>query len=311
VLPAVGRSRYGRSRRAQSKSACFGLEPTPLFRLVWNRFGKDFGGQVTSRVRTSRSSFATPRQGDNWPTAQPIWYARRWMSFATFGDLATKLAQKATDGIPIVALGDDLLGSGLIGSLSRPAGNTTGISILAAELSAKRLELLQMMVPGLSRVAGLWDPSTGPSQVGMSENAARAMKLKLQILEVGRREDLDAAFRAARDGQLQALSVFSSPVLASLHREIIDRAAEYRLPAIYQWREHAEARGLMSYGPSLPAMWEQDGALVAKVLKGAKPSEMPVEQPSKFELVINLKTARALGLTVSNQMQLLADEVIE
>ena len=167
------------------------------------------------------------------------------------------------------------------------------------------------MVPGLSRVAGLWDPSTGPSQVGMSENAARAMKLKLQILEVGRREDLDAAFHAARHGQLQALSVFSSPVLASLHVEIIDRATEYRLPAIYQWREHAEAGGLMSYGPSLPAMWEQDGALVAKVLKGAKPSEMPVEQPTKFELVVNLNTARALGLTVSNQMQLLADEVIE
>jgi ABC-type uncharacterized transport system substrate-binding protein len=230
---------------------------------------------------------------------------------ATFGDNATKIAQEATDTIPIVALGDDLLGSGLIGSLSRPGGNTTGISILAAELSAKRLELLQTIVPGLSRVAGMWDPSTGPSQVGMSENAARAMKLKLQILEVRRREDLDGAFRAARDGQLQALSIFSSPFLASLYREIIDRAAEYRLPAIYQWREHAEAGGLMSYGASLPAMWEQDGALVAKVLKGAKPSDLPVEQPSKFELVINLKTARALGLNVSNQMQMLADEVIE
>jgi putative ABC transport system substrate-binding protein len=199
----------------------------------------------------------------------------------------------------------------LIGSLSRPGGNTTGISILSAELSAKRLELLQTLVPGLSRVAGLWDPATGPSQVGMSENAARAMKLKLQILEVRHREDLDGAFRAARDGQLQALSIFSSPFLASLYREIIDRAAEYRLPAIYQWREHAEAGGLMSYGASLPAMWEQDGALVAKVLKGAKPSELPVEQPSKFELVINLKTAKTLGLNVSNQMQMLADKVIE
>ena len=137
------------------------------------------------------------------------------------------------------------------------------------------------------------------------------MKLKLQILEVRRREDLNGAFRAARDSQLQALSIFSSPFLASLYREIIDRAAEYRLPAIYQWREHAEAGGLMSYGASLPAMWEQDGALVSKVLKGAKPSDLPVEQPSKFELVINLKTAKALGLNVSNQMQMLADQVIE
>jgi putative ABC transport system substrate-binding protein len=230
---------------------------------------------------------------------------------ATFGDNATRVAQDATGTIPIVALGDDLLGSGLIGSLSRPGGNTTGISILAAELSAKRLELLQTIVPGLSRVAGLWDPSTGPSQVGMSENAARAMKLNLQILEVRRREDLDGAFRVARDAQLQALSIFSSPFLASLYRQIIDRAAEYRLPAIYQWREHAEAGGLISYGASLPAMWEQDGALVAKVLKGAKPSDLPVEQPSKFELIVNLKTAKALGLNVSNQMQMLADEVIE
>jgi putative ABC transport system substrate-binding protein len=230
---------------------------------------------------------------------------------ATFGDSATKIAQQATSTIPIVSLADDLLGSGLIGSLSRPGANTTGITILAPELSAKRLELLSTIVPGLARVAGLWDPTTGGSQVAMSENAARTMKLKLQILEVTPRDDLDGVFRAARDAQAQAVNVFSSPFLASLYLEIINRAAEYRLPTIYQWREHAEAGGLISYGPSLPVMWEQDGALVAKVLKGAEPSGLPVEQPTKFELVINLKTARALGLTVSNQMQLLADEVIE
>src|SRR6516165_4225966 len=230
---------------------------------------------------------------------------------ATFGDGGTKIAQGATSTIPIVTIGDDLLGSGLIGSLSRPGANTTGISIVAAELSAKRLELLSTIAPGLSRVVGLWDPTTGPSQVAMTENAARTMKLKLQILEVAHRDDLDGAFRAARDGQAQAVNVFSSPFLASLYREIIDRAAEYRLPAIYQWKEHAEAGGLMSYGPSLPAMWEQDGALVAKVLKGAKPSDLPVEQPSKFELVINLKIAKALGLTVSRDFLLIADDVIE
>ena len=230
---------------------------------------------------------------------------------ATFGDGGTKIAQGATGTIPIVTIGDDLLGSGLIGSLSQPGNNTTGITILGPELGAKRLELLSTIVPGLSSVAILWDPISGPSQVAISENAARTMKLKLQILEVAHRDDLDSAFRAARDGRAQAVNVFSSPFLASLYREIIDRAAEYRLPAIYQWREHVEAGGLMSYGPSLPAMWEQDGALVAKVLKGAKPSDLPVEQPSKFELVINLKTARALGLSVSNQMQMLADEVIE
>jgi putative tryptophan/tyrosine transport system substrate-binding protein len=230
---------------------------------------------------------------------------------ATFGDGPTKIAQGASSTIPIVTIGDDLLGSGLIGSLSRPGGNTTGISIIAAELSAKRLELLSTIVPGLSKVAGLWDPTTGPSQVAMSENAARTMKLKLQILDVAHRGDLDGAFHAARDGQAQAVNVFSSPFLASLYREIIDRAAEYRLPTIYQWKEHAEAGGLMSYGPSLPAMWEQDGAMVARVLKGAKPSDLPVEQPTKFELVINLKTAKALGLTISRDFLLVADEVFE
>jgi putative ABC transport system substrate-binding protein len=229
----------------------------------------------------------------------------------TSGELATKLAQQITSTVPIVALSDDLLGSGLIGSLSRPGGNTTGLTILSPELSAKRLQLIQSVVPGISRVACLWDPATGAAQTAMSENAARATKVKLQILEVRHRDDIDRAFRAARDGQAQALNVFSSPFLSSLYREIIDRAAEYRLPAIYQWREHTEAGGLMSYGPSLPAMWQQAGAFVAKVLNGAKPSDLPVEQPTKFELLINLKTANALGLTVPLSMQMAADEIIE
>jgi ABC-type uncharacterized transport system substrate-binding protein len=230
---------------------------------------------------------------------------------ATFGDGPTKIAQAASSTVPIVTIGDDLLGSGLIGSLSRPGGNTTGISIIAAELSAKRLELMSTIVSGLSRVVCLWDPSSGPSQVAMTENAARTMKLKLQILEIKHRDDLDGAFRAARDYQAQAVNVFSSPFLASLYKDVIDRAAEYRLPAIYQWREHAEAGGLMSYGPSLPSMWEQDGAMVARILKGVKPSDMPVEQPTKFELIINLKTAKTLGLTISRDFLLVADEVIE
>jgi putative tryptophan/tyrosine transport system substrate-binding protein len=163
----------------------------------------------------------------------------------TNGELATKLAQQVTSTVPIVALSDDLLGAGLIGSLSRPGGNTTGLTILSPELSAKRLQLIQTVVPGISRVACLWDPATGAAQTAMSENAARATKVKLQILEVRHRDDIDRAFRAAHDGQAQALNVFSSPFLAS----IIDRAVEYRLPAIYQWREHTEAGGLMCYGP--------------------------------------------------------------
>src|SRR6266487_2637013 len=137
------------------------------------------------------------------------------------GDLAPKVAQQATETIPIVAISDDILGAGVIASLSRPGGNTTGLTILAPELSAKRLEVLRDIIPGLSRVTALHDPTNGTSQVTMAESAARALDVKLQVLEVRRRENVAGAVRAARDSQAEALNVFSSPVLSSLHREII------------------------------------------------------------------------------------------
>jgi putative tryptophan/tyrosine transport system substrate-binding protein len=227
------------------------------------------------------------------------------------GDLAPRVAQQATDTVPIVAISDDILGAGLIASLSRPGGNTTGLTILSPELSAKRLEVLGDIIPGLSRVTALWDPTTGASQVTMTESAARSLNLELQVLEVRRREDVAGVVRAARNSQAGALNVFSSPFLASLHREIIAFAAEYRLPAIYQWKEHAEAGGLVSYGRSLAEMWRQSAIMVAKVLKGAKPAELPVEQPTKCELAVNLRTAKSLDLTIPPSVLLRADEVIE
>jgi putative ABC transport system substrate-binding protein len=229
----------------------------------------------------------------------------------TAGDFAPRVAQQATETIPIVVISDDILGAGVVVSLSRPGGNTTGLTILSPELSAKRLEVLRDIIPGLSRVTALWDPTTGASQVTMTESAAQSLNLKLQVLEVRRREDVAAVVRAARDSQAEALNVFSSPFLAALHREIIAFAGEYRLPAIYQWKEHAEAGGLVSYGPSLAAMWRQSAIIVAKVLKGAKPADLPVEQPAKLELVVNAKTAQALGLTIPPSILLRADEVIE
>ena len=229
----------------------------------------------------------------------------------TFGDQAPRIAQLATHTIPIVTMSDDILGSGLIANLSHPGGNITGVAILSPELSAKRLELLQEILPGMLRVAALWDPATGTSQVTMTESAARSLKIKLQIVEVRHRDDIARAFRAARDGQAEAVNVLSSPFLASLYREIIDVAAEYRLPAIYQWKEHTEAGGLISYGPSLAGMWRQTATIVIKVLRGAKPADLPVEQPTKFELIINLKTAKALGITVPPSLLTRADDVIE
>jgi len=227
------------------------------------------------------------------------------------GDLAPKVAQQATETIPIVAGGDDILGAGVVASLSRPGGNTTGLTILSPELSAKRLEILRDIIPGLSRVTALSDPTTGASQATITTSAALSLNLKLQVLEVRRREDVAGAVRAARNSQAEALNVFSSPILASLHREIIAFAAEYRLPAIYQWKEHVEAGGLVSYGPNLAAIWREFGIIVAKLLKGVKPADLSVEQPTKFELVVNLRTAKSLDLTIPPSVLLRADEVIE
>ena len=189
----------------------------------------------------------------------------------TAGDLATKVAQRATATIPIVALADDMLAAGLVTSLSRPGGNTTGLTILASELSAKRLELLKNIFPGISRVAALWDPTTGTSQVTVTKEAAQSLNVNLQILEVRNRDDLARAFEAAMKEHAEALDTFSSPFLASLYREIISFAAENRLPAIYQWREHAEAGCLASYGPSLSETWRQSALIVTKISGALSP----------------------------------------
>ena len=210
-----------------------------------------------------------------------------------------------------MAISDDILGAGLVASLAHPDANTTGLTIMSPELSAKRLEVLQEMIPAMSRVAALWDPTTGASQVTQTERAAKSLNLNLQVLEVRRREDVVSAFRAARDGRADAINVFSSPFLASLFREIIVLSTEYRLPAIYQWKEHVEAGGLVSFGPSLAAMFRQTATIVIKILKGAKPADLPVEQPTKFELAVNARTATALGFGIPPWILVRADEVIE
>jgi putative ABC transport system substrate-binding protein len=227
------------------------------------------------------------------------------------GDHASRAVQAATNTIPIVAITDDILGAGIVRNLARPGGNTTGLTIFSPELNAKRLDVLRELIPRLTRVTALWDASTAPSQIVATQNSARLLNINLEILEVRRREDLAAAFKTAIDERAQALNVFSSHFLSSLYREIIALAAEHRLPAIYQLRDHVEAGGLVSYGPSLAGVWRQFGILTAKVLRGAKPAELPIEQPRKLELVVNAKTAKSLGLTIPSAVLLRADEVIE
>jgi putative ABC transport system substrate-binding protein len=229
---------------------------------------------------------------------------------ASFGDLAPRMAQHATKVIPIVALADDFVGAGLVPNLGHPGGNMTGVTIFSPELSAKRLTLLKELLPKASRIAVLWDPVID-TQLKATEEAARVLGVKLQVLEVRGRADLAKALQAARDGRAEALNVFASPLLSSLQAKIMELAAANRLPAIYQWREHAQAGGLLSYGPSASDMWRQTARVVGKILKGAKPGELPIEQPTTFELAINLKTAKALGLTIPPSLLARADQVIE
>ena len=248
---------------------------------------------------------------DRLPELAAALVQRNVRVIATSGDLATRVVQKATTTIPIVAFTDDLVGAGLIASLARPGGNTTGISILSPELNVKRLEFLQQVSPTISRVAALWDPATGTAQLKDIEVAARLLAVQLRIIEVRGPDDLESAFQTVNKERAEALNVMASPLLASLSQKIIDLAAKSRLPAIYQWGEHAAAGGLMSYGPILLETWRQTGLLVGRVLKGAKPADLPVERPAKFELVINLKTAKSLGITIPQSMLLRADRVIE
>jgi putative ABC transport system substrate-binding protein len=232
-------------------------------------------------------------------------------AITAFGDFAPRLVHEQTKTIPIIAISDDILATGLVDSLSHPGGNTTGLTILSQELSAKRLAVLHEMAPRISRVAALWDPTTGASQVEATEAAARSLNLSLEVFEVRHRGHLVDAFRKARAGDADGLNVLASPSLSSLFREIIDLAAEHRLPAIYQWREHVDAGGLLSYGPGLTAMFRQAGTIAVKVLKGAKPIDLPIEQPTKFELAVNARTAKALGIAMPPSLLVSADEVIE
>jgi putative tryptophan/tyrosine transport system substrate-binding protein len=230
---------------------------------------------------------------------------------ATFGDHAAQAAQQATTTIPIVAMTDNLVEAGLVASLARPGGNVTGVTIIAPELSAKRLELLKEVVPKVSRVAALWDPSTGRPQVQALEVAAQSLAIQLQVLEVRGADEIASAFAALHKGGAEALNVLASPLLHAQRQTIIEHAAKHQLPAIYQWQESAEDGGLMSYGPILLELFRRHGVFVGKILKGAQPRELPVEQPARFELVINLKTAKELGLTIPPLLLFRADKVIE
>jgi len=227
---------------------------------------------------------------------------------------ATQAAQQATKTIPIVmTLVSDPVQSGLVVNLARPGGNATGLSFMHPELSRKRLELLKEILPKIARVAVLSNPSNPntPPLMRETEAAARAMRVQLQVVEVRDSTQLDGAFAAMIRDRAGALVVTPDSVFLDQRRRIVDLAAKSRLPAMYPWREPVDAGGLMAYGASGPDILRRAAVYVDKIVKGAKPGDLPVEQPAKFELVINLKTAKALGLKIPPAVLARADQVIE
>ena len=232
----------------------------------------------------------------------------------TGGTPAAQALKAATSTIPIVmAIIGDPVAAGLVGNLARPSGNVTGFSIVAPELGGKRLELLKEIVPGVSAIAVLLNNRNPQSQIELKEmrSAAQAMGLQLYPAEISTEVGLEDAFAAMNKAAVQALVVLTDPILFSLRKKAVDLANRNRLPAMYFFQGFAEEGGLMSYGPSDADLFRRSAGYVDRILKGAKPGDLPIEQPTKFELFINLGAARMLGVTVPESFLLRADKVIE
>jgi putative tryptophan/tyrosine transport system substrate-binding protein len=232
----------------------------------------------------------------------------------TVGGTATLAAKKAGVTMPIVFSNvGDPVGTGIVSSLARPGGNITGLSMMAPDLDGKRLELLKEAFPKVARLAFLWVPvdSRGNLALTEMEAAAKALGLKLQSLEVRVLEDFDGAFaRAKRDGA-QALITFPSALINTQQRQVLDFAAKNRLPAMYPYSEFVEAGGLMSYAPNITDLFRRAADFVDKILKGTKPADLPIDQPKKFDFIINLKTAKQIGVTIPPNVLARADKVIK
>ena len=242
---------------------------------------------------------------------------RRVDAIVVLATPAARAARIATSAIPIVAIGmADPVDDELVSSLARPGGNVTGTTFLGPELVSKRLHLLKEIVPNLSRVVVLWHPQaygerTMAGMLKEIDSAAESMGIKLRLVPAASPSDLDGAFATIARERAGGLIVFPSPMLFSQYARIATLAANNHLPAMYAAREAVAFGGLVSYGVNLPDLSRATAVYLDKILKGAKPSELPVQQPTKFELVINLKAAKALGLTISRDFLLIADEVIE
>ena len=304
-------------------------QPAKIARVGWLSPGSGTSDQ------SFLASFRDGLRELGWVVGQNIAIEPRWAegTFERLPDLAVELvrlkvdvivasvtqaslaAKRATRTIPIVMVGvGDPLGSGLVDSLARPGGNITGPSSMLAEASAKQLALLKETVPAASPVAVLWNPANPVWQkaaLNQTEVAARALSLRLQLIEARGPDELEGAFAAMTKERAGALFVPADIIFVRHAQRMAELAAMHRLPAMYGFREHVEAGGLMSYAANFSVMFRRAAAFVDKILKGTRPGDLPVEQPTKFELVINARTARALGITIPQPVLQLADEVIQ
>jgi putative tryptophan/tyrosine transport system substrate-binding protein len=282
------------------------VEPFPtIFREALAALGQVDGRNIRIELRLAEG------HAERFPELAQRLVREKASVIIASGDAATRAAQQATHTIPIIAIVDDIVAAGLIDSLAKPGGNTTGVSILAAELDAKRLEILKQIVPSGRRVAVLNDPTSASARSELLASAGQLLGVELRVVDVHGPADFAPAFASIQAGGSEAIVLHSSPLLFGFRGDLCTLSITHKLPAIGQSREMAEAGCLVSYGIKIWDAYVIAASLTDKMLKGARPSETPAQQPTKFELVINFKTAKALGLTVPQSILQRADEVIE
>jgi putative ABC transport system substrate-binding protein len=276
------------------------------------RHGLNESGYVDGETVAIEFRWANGRAEDLLPLANEL-VNRRVAVIVTSGSAAALAAKAATVTTPIIFNVTDAIRLGLVKSLNRPEGNATGVDVLSGELEPKRLGLLRELVPRMRSIALLVNPTSPISalQTSMMEDAAQTVGVQLKTFQATSQTDFEATFARFVEQRPDVLVVAADPFFTNRRHELVALAARHSIPAIYEWREFVEAGGLMSYGASLKDAYRQIGLYAGRILRGAKPIDLPVIQPTKFEFVINLKTAKTLGLAVPVSMQLLADEVIE
>jgi putative tryptophan/tyrosine transport system substrate-binding protein len=301
AMPVVGYLSSG-------SSAGF-TRPMAAFRQGLNEAGYVDGQNINIQYRWAEGQY------DRLPALAADLVRRQVAVLGAFGGVHTVLAAKAaTATIPIVfSMGSDPVEFGLVASLNKPGSNVTGVSHFAAELESKRLGLLRELVPQVTAIAVLINPTNGNAENQSREviEAARALGVRLHILNASKEGDFTAAFASLVQMRAGALAVAADPFFFGQREQLVALAARHAIPTIYEWREFAEVGGLLSYGTSLTDANRQSGIYAGRILKGEKPADLPVVRSTKFELIVNVKTAKALDLTIPNSMQLLADEVIE